>query len=237
MWKPYPTARRLPPLADPDDLPEEQREEYDAVMQTVSQYNGTTSVSQARNYVDGEPYAKGYWSALTQAPRVFTGLRAAGQSVQRSQGEPGSYRPSDHEWIDLILGFDSGYWGLFAGHTPNAITTGVEIDALLAVADGREEDLEDDDRQVVDFIRRVRDGEMTDEAWAAMIERVGTLRGTIELAYFVCALWSHHTMMRALGVPGMDEQAWREMLEEFRSGERDVEAATAPYVAPTLNRA
>lgn len=236
MHEHHPTAKRLPTMVPREDIPPGQHAAYDHVLQRIADYSGKTPVSKARDLVDGKPYAQGYFEALTNAPRVHEGIRFASLIIMESQGEPGSFLPSDHEWIDLILGFDSGYWGLHAGHTPNAIATGVPIESLEAMRDGREHDLSDDERQVIEFTRAVRDGGMTDEIWAAMVDRLGAVRGAIELAFMVCVLIAHHRMMWALGVPAMTDDAWQAMLDDFRSGRRDVRAATQTYVGPSMNR-
>jgi hypothetical protein len=143
---------------------------------------------------------------------------------------------ADHELIDLVLGFDSGYWGLSGGHTPNAVSAGVRIEAIEALADGREEVLNDEERQQVEFIRAVRDGTMTDEIWQRMTERLGSLRGTIEFAFFVCYLWLHHRMNWAFGIATIDEQEWRQRLRDYKDGTRDPADETSPYVWESLGR-
>ena len=74
------------------------------------------------------------------------------------------------------------------------MSAGVRVEAIKALADGCEDDLNDEERQQVEFIRAVRDGTMTDEIWERMIERLGSVRGAIEFAFFVCYLWLHHRM-------------------------------------------
>jgi hypothetical protein len=226
----------MPALADPESVPAAEQDDFARVLAYVHKYTEGNPVADARPYVDGAPYAKSYWSAWTNAPRACATLVDAGYALNDNAGKPGHFSAADHEMIDLVLGFDSGYWAFHAGHTANAVVSGIRVEAIEALADGRESELTDDERLQVAFIRAVRDCAMTDELWDRVVERQGSLRGTIELAYFVCTLLSHHRMMSVFGVPAIDERGWRETLESYKGGAVDPAAATQDYVFPTLDR-
>lgn len=236
MYREHKTAGRLPSLALRTEAPEDELEEYDLALAAVRKYDEDNAVARARPLVDGQPYARGYWSAWTNAPRLYAVLRAAGQTVTAYQNRPGWFSAADHELIDLVLGFDSGYWAFHAGHTANAITSGVRIGAIEALRDGRGADLTPDERQVVEFIRAVCDGTVTDEIWAKMVARIGTVKGTIGLAFHVCVLWAHHRMMWAFGVPAIGEEDWNGLMEGYRTGGSDPAAATQDYVWDAVTR-
>ncbi len=237
MYRLHRTAKRVPPLADRSSIPEDALADYDRANEFVRKYSDENSVARSRPFVDGRPYAYDYRAAWTNAPRLATSLLDAAYTVNSYQGQPGWYSNADHEWIDFVLGFDSGYWVFHAGHTANAVTSGIRIEAIEALHDGREEDLTDDERQVVEFIRAVRDGAMTDEIWERMVERLGTLRGTIGFAYFVCILWTIMRMFGAFGVAAIEEDEWRALLHAYQDGTVDPAAATQDWVWETLGRA
>jgi len=234
MYKLHKTADRLPEIRERDTVPPEEQRDWDIAMEWVRKYSEGNTVAEARPDVDGAPYAYGYRVGWTHAPRLNTLLREATYGVIDYQGKPGSYSSADHEWIDLVLGFDSGYWGLHAGHTANAVTSGVRIEAMEALRDDRLEDLTDDERQVVEFIRAVTNCTMTDEIWNGMQTRLGTREGAIGLAFLTCMLWTAHRMMQCFGVPAIEEQDWDRLINSYRDGSSDPATATQDYVWPTL---
>jgi hypothetical protein len=156
------------------------------------------------------------------------------KGLYNSQATVGGFSAADHEMIDLVLGFDSGYWGLHAGHVPNAITAGIRPEAIQALAEGREGDLTADESLQVEFIRKVRDGGMTDAIWQAMVERVGSVKGTIEFALFVCTLFTHHRMMWAMGVPAFDIEDFNEMMRGLLDRTLDVSAGSQDILKATM---
>ncbi len=219
------------------EVPDEYREDYERALQQIARYAPESDpVGDARARVDGKGYSVVYWEGFTHAPDLFCALWAVGRAIQKHQGAPGGYRLVDHEMIDMVLGFDSGYLAFHGGHTANAISAGVRIEALEAMADGREEDLTDDERHQVEFIRAVRDLKMTDDIWNRMVERLGSVRAAIEFAYFVCYLRFHQQMMWVLGMPSLSLDDWRRLLQEYKDGSRDPAAETGAYVWEALER-
>lgn len=240
MYRPFTKhARRYPGAATIDQVPAEEAEDFEYTWANANRYKPGVPEADARLKPGGDNYAYSFYKAFTHAPGIFKAFMAGGRALQKHQGDPAwkSYSVADHELIDLVIGFDSGYWGLHVSHTPNAITAGARIEAIEALADGREEELTDDERQLVSFIRGVRDLTLTDDEWDAMIERLGSRRGAIELAFFVTYLWAHHRMSFALGVAAVDEQEWRQRLQEYKDGTRDPAPETSPYVWESLKRA
>jgi hypothetical protein len=221
------TARRLPPLANREDIPADELDDFELVLEKVRKYSQGNSVAESRNFIDGQPYGKVYWEAFGNSPRLMMRVDdVAYKALYTVQDKPGHPTAADHHLIDLVHGFDSGYWGLHGGHVPNAVSAGVRIEAIEAIAEGREDELSEDERQQLEFIRAVRDGGMTDDIWDRMIDRVGTVAGVIEYANWVLILNLHHKLMWALGVPALDIDAFWKMIAAFRDGSRDPAAAT-----------
>jgi hypothetical protein len=214
------TAKRLPSIADRSTIESAELEDYDRAVRVIRRLSESYAAADARPRVDGRRYATASYGAWTNTPRLFGRWFDLGQELVALEGLPGRFSRADHEMLDLLLGFDSGYWCFHAGHTANAIAAGVRIEALEALDEGREDKLTDDERLQVHFIRAVRDGEMTDELWAAMVARVGSLRGTIEFACFVCRQLAVHRMGWALGVPAIDINDWRKLVQGYKTGAR-----------------
>jgi hypothetical protein len=234
VQKIYTKPARSPQLADRARVPADELEAYDRAYELVLKYSDDNAVSRARPYVDGEPYAHPYRVAWTNAPALCSAFLDAAWTTSRRAGKPGWYAPADHEMVDLVLGFDSDYWVFHAGHTANAITSGIRIEAMRALRNGDEESLTAEELLVVTFIRAVRDGEMSDELWNQMLARIGTLEGTIALAYQVAILSSIQQMMSVFGVPAMRPEEWDRLIEAYENGEIDPTDSTQDWVWDTI---
>jgi hypothetical protein len=222
----------MPGLADRSVIPDDELEHYERAMNRVRMSTEGNPNADARPRVDGKPYAYDYWRVWTHAPPLLAAHLEGSRALLTVQGKPGHFSHEDHEMIDLVLGFDSGYWGFHGGHTANAVSAGVRIEAMKALAEGREEDLTEDEAFQVAFIRAVRDGKMTDDLWAKAVERQGTVRGVIEFAYFVCRQFTTHRMMWATGCPAIDIDDWYAALDSYEDGSADLAAATGYYLQP-----
>ena len=134
------------------------------------------------------------------------------------QDEPGSYTGADHEPVDLVLCFDSGYWVFLAGHTPAAIAAGIWVETIEALRDGQEA-LTENLQMQIESIRAARDN-IADELWSRMLAHIKTERGVVELLYQVCLLVFHHTFTKAVRVREMTDFFDR-MLAEYKAGTRE----------------
>jgi hypothetical protein len=210
-------ARRCPTLPPRDEIPEDQLDAYDMLVARIEEWKANPNT-----IIDGEAYGVPHFTALAVSPKIGKALSELGRAIQSEQDEPDQYTRLDHEMIDQLLAIDSGYYALVGGHTHAAIAAGVRIEALEAVADGRDDDLTDEERQRVDFIRAVRDGTMTDELWEQTIERLGSERAAIHFASHVLLLVFHHRICWAVGAPEMERDAWRDLLQEYKDGRRPV---------------
>ena len=194
------TARRPPGLPQRDAIPVEEQEAFDYMLTRV---RGSEDANIAT--VAGEPYGAAYFRAMAGTPLMAQALSQLGTVSMGVPGKPGTLSASDHEMIDAVLALDSGYTFLLAGHGPLAIHAGVRPEALESIRRGRESELNDEERQQVEFTRAVGDGKMTDEIWSRMAARLGSERGVVEYAFFVCLVLFHHLFASALGIPDMTE--------------------------------
>lgn len=226
-------AKRMPRFPDRAEIDESELADYDLLVAHIA--SGFSLFKDAPEYVAGVEFGVHHFQSLGVSPPLGAGMSRMGPALMRRQGRPGTFSAADHEMIDLVLAFDSGYWALIAGHVPKAMGAGIRIEAIEALRDGREEALTSDERQQVEFIRAVRDGHMTDEIWDRMAERLGTARGVVELTHFVCNLLFHHRYMWACGVPEMEREALDEMLAAFKDGRRSIDAAREELEKMVLN--
>jgi len=201
------------------------RAHFDYMMERINIGFGPTTEE-----VDGEPYGGPHFRALSVSPPLAVQLSKFGYAVMSRQGQPQSFTQHDHEMIDLVLPLDSGYWALLAGHTP-CRNRGRDSDRSDKGASGWDGTTAyEDEREVVGFIRSVRDGAVTDNMWSRMMERIGSERGVVEYVYLICLLIFHHRFCWRLAAAEMTRDAFDRMLSEFEDGTRPV---PHPYKAPS----
>lgn len=214
-------AQRFPSFPSRHELPEDEWSAYDDMMERwIRRFRAWPESDEGREHV------LNYFQGLMSAPKIGITVMDACDAVTSYEGRPGTISRADHEIIDQVLAIDSGYFGLVGWHTQLAPAVGVRIEAMEALADGREAELNDDERQQVEFIRAVRDGEMTDDIWQRMRQRLGTERGAIDYAALVLLLQFHLRFAWALGVPQLPHDEWRRILDDFKTGRRDSAAMT-----------
>jgi hypothetical protein len=216
----FEAAPRLPSVPSADEIPADERAAYEYHVRRTDAFKDGDVI------VDGKSYGVAHFEALLVSPPVaaaISGRDGLGRAARKYEGKPGHFSAADHELVDLVLAFDSGYLGLVAGHTPWAIEAGVRIECIEALAENMDSELTTEERQVVEFIRAVRDGLVTDEMWWGIRERFGTDRGVVDYVALILTLFFHHRFCWALGVPEMRREDFRTMLEEYKDGTRNVE--------------
>lgn len=213
-------ATRFPTFPQRADVAEEELEDYEYLVAAWIQPHRDFPAE----WVDGRPWGVPHYEALAVAAPFGAALMRLSAATTSREGLPGTVSHADHEIIDQVLAFDSGYKGLLAGHTPIAVARGVRIEALEALGGGREGELTEDERQQIEFIRAVRDGKMTDEIWSRMRDRLGTERGVVDYVALILVVWCHHHFAWTCGLPEISDVALRKMVRDFKEGRRRVTA-------------
>jgi hypothetical protein len=200
-----PRPPQRPPRRDvaPDEL-----EAYDAV------------VGRAERMGEGYADAQTYWSALLNSPAFAAALARLGTAARAER--PGGYTHAERELVDMVLSFDWDYRGVLGIHVPDAVALGTRLEAIEALREGREEDLTEDEALLVDYVRRVASGTVTDEAYEALERRSGK-RWAAEFTIFVGFLMMTIRLWQALGVPDIPDAEIGRVLDELRSGELKVD--------------
>ena len=107
----FTTAARFPRIPERGEVADDELEAYDYHRTRVDIFANADGAE----LIDGQPYGVPHFGAMLVSPPVawaISGPTGVGVAVTKTQDKPGSYRWADHEWIDLILAFDSGYWAL-----------------------------------------------------------------------------------------------------------------------------
>lgn len=168
-------------------------------------------------------YAKDghYYGRLLSSPVLSQMLSKLGQTV-RSLGDRGdSYTHADREFVDQVLAVDLNTNVVQKRHLPDALSTGVRLEAIEALRGKREEDLKAGETELADFIRRVINGEMNAAVWEKMEARMGK-RGLVDYTIFILFLQLTMRLHQAVGMPELPETELQKMIAEFKSGARVV---------------
>jgi hypothetical protein len=177
-------------FSDPDDLAG-----YDAVTERQAGLFGNEFDPELGAANVGE-----YWGALLNSPRMTAIAGDMGNFVRTAGERPGSYAHWERELVDQVLSADWKTNVVQGLHIGDAVSTGVRLEAIEAIRYGHEEDLTEDERLLVKYIRAVSNGTVDDQLFAAVQERLGP-RGVIEYTGFIMWLSWIMRMMQALGTP------------------------------------
>jgi hypothetical protein len=207
--------QRPPARPDRSQIKPEDLESFDYVIERLG--------SLTEEYRTFGPGA--YHGALLNAPQAAAALNRLG-AIARTGSLRGSYTDAERELADVVLSVDLGYNGVLPIHLPDMFAVGVRPDAIDAIRSGRESELEPDERQLVEYVRAVANGRVTDELFDAMVQRWG-LSGAVDYSAFVCFLICTMRMWAAMGVRNPSDVEIDELIAGLRAGNVTVPAADA----------
>ena len=206
---------RPPSLPARDSIPKEDHATYDRVIGWLN----TTSRPAERNQ---------YASAVLNSPPFAGALFDLSKIVLATGERPGSYVPREREFENIVIAFDSGHYEALEAHLEYAVKiAGISIESIFAVWEGRDDDLPDDERQLVDYIRAFVAGAVTDEQWGAMTDRFGQ-RGAVEYTITVAYELQTVRLMQAFGTSTISREQMQAKLESIRAGTNEP-IDKAPY--------
>jgi hypothetical protein len=201
-----------PPQAPPrDQFPEDELEDYDFVVgRSASKFGGLPP----------------YHGAILTSPPFGAALNRLGRVARTAGDREGTYSHADREFVDQVLSADWKTNVVLGIHIPDAIAVGVRLEAIEALRSGDEERLNDDEQFLAAYIREVVTGNVTDDSYAALEERLGS-RGAVEYTIFIAFLQMTIRLFQALGMPEPTDEEVDAMIDELRSGARAVPDARA----------
>jgi hypothetical protein len=211
---------RPPRVPNRDEVPEDERENYDAIVRAGERSLQVTRNGEALFDWDHSKLYADYYHRLLVNPDAARAIRLVGGATRKAEYATGtsSFSAADHELIDLVLCFDANYWALLRIHTPSAVVAGVSVETIEALRDGREDELDDDTRFVVRFIREVAAGTLTDESWDRMEARLGSERGVVDYCILICILQLHMRLHHVFKIEPISEDEYSSMLDTLRGG-------------------
>lgn len=212
--------RLLPAQPQRADLPPEERDAYDRVVARQRDYG----LAQSGDLEDDR--VQPYYGALLNSPLIANHISELA-AIFRSRGETGaSYSYADREFADLVTGRAMGYNLMFHAHLLDGAALGVRTGAMKAVWEQRDEDLNDDERSLAQYIRAVVTGTVSEESYSGMTTRYG-VRGAVELTCFVAFLVMAVKLMVALGIPDISTETVEKLLQDVIDERVDLPDPTA----------
>lgn len=226
-----------PPMPARDEVREDERAAYDRVVNQQKAYNYVPFVQtfmhpEVREAFPGDRLQP-YFAAMLNSPLISAGMSNLGV-VYRSRGafEDGMQH-ADREWVDMVLCDElECFWVLYV-HAPDAIAVGVRPEAIVALVEGRYDDLTADEREKELFIRAVINGTMTGDQYKSLEEKLG-VRATVELTCFTGHLIKTMRLMQAFGVPDTTRERLLEWVKALAAGEVDLPPSEARTPSPEL---
>jgi hypothetical protein len=199
----------FPPRDSFDPADREALQAYDSVVQRAQRMGHTIETGYS------------YYGRLLWSPVLSHLLSELGRTV-RSLGNRGdSYTHADREFVDQVLAVDLQTNVVQKRHVPDALSTGVRLEAIEALRERRETDLSAGERELADFIRSVISGKMDTKSWDRIESRMGK-RGAVDYTIFILYLQLTMRLHQAVGMPEFPESELTRMLAEFKAGSRPI---------------
>jgi alkylhydroperoxidase/carboxymuconolactone decarboxylase family protein YurZ len=195
---------RLPTAPTPADVQQDERDDYDRVMERTARVHG----------LDGP--AADYFGALLNAPPLAAVLTDLGTQVRRGMLR-GTYTDAERELMDIALAVALGSNAILPIHIPDALAVGVRPEAIEALLEHDDKGLTADELALVRYAREFVDGAVTDASYAALTQRFGD-RGAVEFTVLVGFLLVTIRLWQALGVPEPSAEEVAALLDGVRSG-------------------
>jgi hypothetical protein len=206
-------ANRPPKQPKRQDIPEEERADYDAVIERMRGMFGAEGPYDPEQFFDvGE-----YFGALLNSPPMTAIAARMGTFVRTAGERANTYSHAQREFVDQVLSADWKTNVVQSIHVADAVGAGVRLEAIKALRYGHEDDLNDEERLLARYIRQAVSGTVDDETWDAMVERLG-VRGVVEYTGFVLWLQWIIRMMQALNTSAPSDEEVDRIIADLEAG-------------------
>jgi hypothetical protein len=191
---------------------------YDAVLARMVPMRKTVAEYVPKFDVDiGAPDLGEFWGALLHSPTLAQIVTQMGRFVRTAADSGNTYSHADREFVDQVLSVDWQTNVVQGHHVPDAVSTGVRIEAIEALRGRHEEDLTDDERLLARFVRTTVSGTVDDALFATMRARLGD-RGVVEYAAFILWLQWIIRMMQVVGCHDVDDAEIAALIKGIKDG-------------------
>jgi hypothetical protein len=195
-----------------EDIPPEEHEAYDGVVQRMRNLFGAGDASPEEFFDVGE-----YFGAMLTSPPMCHVATQMGTFVRTAGNRENSYTHAQREFVDQVLSADWKTNVVQGLHVQDAVGAGVRLEAIEALRYGHEEDLNEDELLLATYIRQVVNGEVDDETYGKIEKLMGT-RGLVEYTGFILWLQWIMRMMQTLGTENPPDAEIDKIIDELRAG-------------------
>ncbi|KHK90354.1 carboxymuconolactone decarboxylase family protein [Novosphingobium malaysiense] len=137
-------------------------------------------------------------------------------AIQGQRLDPG-FGQYEHQLACVVVAFDTEYYEFVGAHLPLALAAGVPLEAIEALWQGRD-DIDPADRAIVDYVRGVVSGTVTNDQFAAIAGRMSD-RAIVEFtALILNILMSIRTAQAFTDQRGFNRDDIEGMLAAARAG-------------------
>ena len=176
--RPYQPARET---VRPDEL-----DQYDRVIARQTNYGyGREKGTEAGPH----------FGPLLQAPVVADALSELGVYYRTRGDTEGSFNHTQREWADQVIGKEMSL-SIMWGHMLDGIASGIRPEAMKALWEGRDWDLNREELMLTIYIRQVVNGTVTQQSYDAIEDLLG-VRGVVEYSAWICHLQTTARLMSA----------------------------------------
>lgn len=198
---------RPPRFPRREDILEQERAAYDTVGNLVAAL------------ISGPVEEDAFASACLNAPSFAAALWGLKRLVLATAERGNSYSHRDRALIDVVVAFDSGHYGVLEGHLQWSVQcAGMDVGTLEALWNGREAELPEEDRHLVEYVRAVVDRTVSDDLFSQTSTRFGSPRGAVEYTIAIGYTRLINQLMRALGVPSISRNEMQTTIGRLRDG-------------------
>jgi len=206
----------MPRLTQPNRGDFEDAEDRDAYDAVVTRQASIKHASEGGSGLDA-PALGEYWGGMLTSPTMCAIAARMGAFMRTAGDRPGSFSHWEREFVDQVLSADWRTNVVQHTHVPDAIATGVRMEALEALRYGHEDELNEHERLLARYVRQVVAGTVDDETFDAIAGHFGK-RGLFEYTGFILWLQWIIRMMQVIGVSDPDDAEIDGVIAGLRDG-------------------
>jgi hypothetical protein len=205
-------VRRITSPSERSQVPASELAAYDAVVALTAQ----------RGDAENDDVSL-YTSAMLSTPLIGLPTRELGRAIRLAPDRAPTYTRVDYEIAVHTLGVEAGL--IEHHHILDSLALGVRPEALEAIAHGRLDALDAEERVVVNFVLPLVRHTMSDGAWDAVRDLRGE-RGAVELSICTGFIWATILWRLAWDDAGLTLEELDSLLASHRDGTLTLPDAT-----------
>lgn len=157
------------------------------------------------------------FGSLAVSPQACAIANQMGMFVRDAGERENTYTHAQRELVDQVLARDWNMNHVQVMHIKDAISAGVRMEAIKALRYHHEEDLDEEERLLVNFIRRVVTRSVDNETWNAVEQLMGP-RGVVEYTVFVLWLQWLFGWIKAINQPEPSDAEIDKLIADLDTG-------------------